>query len=394
MLAGFVDNFEAEKTRIEERLDNVVDVATTGRQHFWLDRYHARILATLNSKRLMPLGHVEKIVALASDLGREDLGLAPAVLDELQGSLTKVLHSAWAVNFNIGVRSFEKQHIKGVHNLINLCLSTSASQPAQFFFCSSISAAAGTPLPAMIDETPLSKLEQAQSMGYARSKLVAEKIIEEAARSTGMVAKVLRVGQIIGDTSHGIWNTTEAIPLMIQSAVTMGCLPALGEVCSPLLTTPHFHPTNSFAQTPSWLPVDLVAASILDLCKLSDTSNNDNRDLHDPSIVYHVQNPRTFHWTNDLLPALKHAGLEFDIVPQREWIRRLRESEPDPAKNPTRKLLEFFAEKYDHDGLGREGLGFRTEKTELASPSLRGGVDVVGSGLMGKIVKEWLSVWT
>ena len=153
------------------------------------------------------------------------------MVDRLKKTFTTVIHSAWAVNFNLGVRSFEQQHIKGVFNLITLCLSASTSQPAQFHFCSSISAAAGTPLPAVIAETHVPELAHAQNMGYARSKLVAERIVK-AAQETGMVAKVLRVGQIIGDSEFGIWNTTEAIPLMIQSAVTIGALPALDEVCA------------------------------------------------------------------------------------------------------------------------------------------------------------------
>lgn len=73
-------------------------------------------------------------------------------------------------------------------------------------------------------------------MGYARSKLVAERIIKAAAEKTGMVARILRIGQIIGDSEFGIWNTTEAIPLMIQSAVTLGVLPDLDEVCVILLS--------------------------------------------------------------------------------------------------------------------------------------------------------------
>jgi thioester reductase-like protein len=190
-----------------------------------------RVLSTLATKQLLPFNNTCKIVPLPSALNQADLGLDAAILNELKDSLTKVIHSAWAVNFNLGVRSFEQQHIQGVSNLLNLCLSVRASSPAQFFFCSSISAAAGTPLPATIGEGPVPELEHAQSMGYARSKLVAERVIQAAAEKTGMVAKVLRVGQIVGDTEAGIWNTTEAIPLMIQSAVSMHALPALDEVC-------------------------------------------------------------------------------------------------------------------------------------------------------------------
>jgi thioester reductase-like protein len=197
-----------------------------------------RIDTALASKKLGPSPNIGKVICLPSDLSNSQLGLEASVLDDLKKSLTTVIHCAWAVNFNLGVRSFEQQHIKGVSNLINLCLSVHTALPARFYFCSSISAAAGTPLPAVIAEAHVSDLSHAQDMGYARSKLVTERIVKAAAEETGMVAQVLRVGQIIGDSEVGIWNTTEAIPLMIQSAVTMGALPALNEVCYIFFSSP------------------------------------------------------------------------------------------------------------------------------------------------------------
>lgn len=80
-------------------------------------------------------------------------------------------------------------------------------------------------------------------------------------------------------------------------------------------------------------------------------------------------------------------------MPQREWIQLLRDSDQDPIKNPTRKLLEFFEEKYDNDRMGRKGLSFLTAKTEEESATLKGGVDVIGSGLVEKMVYEWLRTW-
>jgi len=64
-------------------------------------------------------------------------------------------------------------------------------------------------------------------MGYARSKLVTEYICHAAAAKAGIAARVLRVGQIVGDTHFGMWNATEAIPLTIQSATTIGALPVI-----------------------------------------------------------------------------------------------------------------------------------------------------------------------
>ena len=110
-------------------------------------------------------------------------------------------------------------------------------------------------------------------------------------------------------------------------------------------------------------------------------------------MVYHVQNPKLFHWTHDLLPALRDAGLSFETVSQREWVDRLRRSEPDPNKNPTVKLLDFYSNKYDNDEIGRKGLTFVTEKTASASPTLSGGYDVVGSGIVDKLVRQWRTQW-
>lgn len=329
-----------------------------------------RVLSSL-AERSLPLRNVSKIVVLPSQIGSEDLGLASNIIDDLKDSLTKVIHVAWAVNFTIGVRSFEQQHIKGVQNLINLCLSSRRSTAAEFYFCSSISAAAGTPLPAKIAEAPIPQLEHAQNMGYARSKLVAERIIQAAAEKTGMVAKVLRVGQIVGDTVTGKWNPTEAIPLMLQTAVTMKALPALDE-------------------SPSWLPVDVVADAILELAKIKPNANGKAELFsHDSQVVYHVQNAKTFRWTEDLLPALRDAGLEFEVVNKREWVRRLRSDEQDPQKNPAVKLIDFFTDKYDNDNMGRSGLSFEMEKSEEASASLRGGVDLIQDGLIKKFVSSW-----
>ncbi|KAJ0119622.1 male sterility protein [Diaporthe amygdali] len=336
------------------------------------DAAKARVISTLEGKGISSLTveDMSRVSFLPADLSRPDLGLEEGNLDGILRSLTLVIHSAWAVNFNLGVRSFESQHIRGAHNLINICLRTKTVDPARFYFCSSISSAAATPLPATIGECHIENLSHAQAMGYARSKLVTEHIIKAAGDRTGMTASVLRVGQIVGDTTHGSWNTTEAIPLMIQSAKTIGALPALEE-------------------TPSWMPVDLVAQAVIELSGVDSADGG-----HFPkSEVYNVQNNRLFHWTRDLLPALKEAGLDFKIVSQRKWVDLLRKSDQNPETNPTIKLVDFFAQKYDNDKPGRSGLKFATQKAEAESEAMRNGFDVVGSGLVRTMVAWMESQW-
>jgi len=161
-------------------------------------------------------------------------------------------------------------------------------------------------------------LGYAANTGYGRSKLVAEKIIQRTIESAGAHATILRLGQIIGDSAHSTWSINDAIPSMVRSALTMHSLPALDEECA-------------------WLPVDTAAASVMDNTGLAaDTSDTD--DDASSTYVLGLVNPHTFLWTRDFLPALRVAGLRFDALAPREWLRQLRDSDIDVEKNPAVKL--------------------------------------------------------
>jgi len=278
-----------------------------------------------------------KIHALAADLSDARLGLDDAAYTGVASDLTGIIHCAWSVNFNKNLVSFEKDCIAGVRHLIDLCVATSSAAPASFDFCSSVSTVARCPDLHMPEQ--LAEYDWAQGMGYAQSKCVAEHICMAAAEKTGIKARVLRVGQIVADTVHGVWNATEAIPLMMQSALTVGALPKLQE-------------------SPSWTPVDVVAKAVTEI-SFSGAG----------SVVANVTNAKTFSWTGQLLPALREAGLDFKEVEPKEWVRRLRASNQDPVANPSVKLADFFASKYDNDTFSPR----RTYETVVArsySPSL------------------------
>ncbi|KAI0870096.1 hypothetical protein GGS24DRAFT_123597 [Hypoxylon argillaceum] len=314
---------------------------------------------------------ISKVVALACDLSRPDFGLSPPRLAALTRTLTLGIHSAWAVNFNIPVQSFESQHISAVHNLIQQCLRVQTPDAARFFFCSSVSAAGGTPRPGTVAEGPVGDPAHAQNTGYARSKYVAEHITRNAVRNAGALARVLRIGQLVGDTVVGEWNATEGVPMMIQTAVTLGALPMLDEEMT-------------------WLPVDCAAAAIIELAGVAGNGAVVNSD-----VVYHVLNPQRFHWTRDMLPALAKAGLEFETLPTDQWMEKLRSSDRDPAKNPPIKLLEWFESKYGHGKSTAQsgGLVYLTEETRKNSHTLRNVPDMTEVGfvrmMLGRLRKHW-----
>ena len=337
-----------------------------------------RVLDQLSSRRIaLTESEVSKLTVYPADLSQPDLALSQDQLQLIRSKLTHVVHSAWAVNFNLGVRSFEAQHIAGTYNLINLCLHTQLSSAAKFYFCSSVSTASGTPKPATIRESLIENLEHAQKTGYGRSKLVAERITRNAMLKTGMQARVLRIGQLSGDLAEGVWNDTEAVSLMIRSAVSTGCLPSLNERVS-------------------WLPVDLCAESIVQLMY---GGTQDDADL-----VYHVLNPAKFDWNEELLPALRRSRLpQFETVEPVEWLRRLKESDQDPAVNPSVKLIDFWQGKYRNiskaETAGQEkdeqkGLTFETHRTQQHAPSLGSAGELFGSGYMERVVERWMEKWS
>jgi len=321
-----------------------------------------------------------KIYAVPSDLSQPNLGLEGYVLDHLLSTTTSVVHSAWAVNFNLGVRSFEQQHIRGTYNLINFCLRSKLPSPARFFFCSSVSAASATPKPASIPEAAVEKLEHAQHIGYGRSKLVTEHITRNAMRKTGIYSRVLRVGQLGGDTVSAQWNETEAIALMFRSTLTTGALPELNE-------------------RPTWLPVDQCAKAISDLALDQESVKSSDADL-----VYHLVNPHSFSWKNDLIPALKKGSAlpDFEIVSPQEWLKRLANSDPNPETNPSIKLMDFWRGKYENHAppsteSGQEealiGLSFETVCTVRDCPSLGEVKDPVAEGLIQRYIEVWMKSW-
>ncbi|KAI1500051.1 hypothetical protein F5X99DRAFT_387406 [Biscogniauxia marginata] len=307
----------------------------------------------------LALGTQHKIIPLVSDLSQSQLGLSKETYREVTSNLRSVIHCAWAVNFNMNISSFEKDCIASVKHLINLCLAADGPEAASFDYCSSVSSVVRGPTPV---PEQLPELKWAQGIGYAQSKLISEHMCHRAAEQTGMRVRVLRVGQVIADTKHGIWNATEGIPMMLQSASTIGALPRLQE-------------------TPSWLPVNIVAQAITEIA-LSDAG----------SVFANVTNHHLFDWTKDLLPMLRNAGLKFEEVTPKEWVRRLRASNPDPKVNPPIKLVDFFASKYDKDEFPPSKT-YVTETARSLSPSLAS-APVLDQELVNKFIAHFgTTVW-
>ncbi|PSN60615.1 hypothetical protein BS50DRAFT_655177 [Corynespora cassiicola Philippines] len=262
-----------------------------------------------------------KIKILQAQLGEPRLGLTDEMYDQLATEADLILHIAWTVNFRLKLRSFVKDNIAGVRNLIDLATANARAHPPHFAYCSSTAAILNTKL-CQSEELPeriLHEPSSASPLGYSRSKWVAEQICLRAHERTSLRGRVsvIRVGQLSGDSRSGVWNTKEAYPMMLSTAKLVGCLPDLDD--EPL----------------DWLPVDIAASSLL---QATQYDGKDER-IH----VYHVLNPHHHPQWKQMLRWLGEDG-NFDVVLPQVWISRLEEC--DDTEHSALKLLGLWKEAY------------------------------------------------
>ncbi|KAI4226531.1 MAG: hypothetical protein LQ349_006860, partial [Xanthoria aureola] len=182
----------------------------------------------------------QKVKFIQYDLGKPRLGLVGSdpSYDALSQEVTHVIHNAWDVNFKRSLDSFVNVHLRGVSELIHFC--TGAQPAARLTFISSESAVLGGSAGSIAKEEIIHDWSRAQKMGYAQSKLIAERIIDQASLPG---STIIRVGQIAGPTDgKGVWNSHEWFPSLINSSAHMRKLPD----------------TLPMKKDVDWVPLDIV----------------------------------------------------------------------------------------------------------------------------------------
>ncbi|WRT66055.1 uncharacterized protein IL334_003007 [Kwoniella shivajii] len=259
-----------------------------------------------------------KLEVYASDLAECKLGLSSDVYDYLAEEVDVVIHAAWPVHFASSLTSFEDS-IKGTRNLLDIVAGT-GRQPVKMYYCSSLASVLAQSSTS-VKEQPSDDPATASAVGYSQSKWVTEKICRLANESLKLRnrIRVLRIGQLCGDTKTGHWNEKEGWPLMIRTAQTTGCLPVLSEA-------------------PSWLPVDLAAKSVIDIVM---------SDRQDTTFVYHVAHPSTIEWV-DILRLLEASNLPFQRVSPETWLQKVEETSDNLQDNPSKGMLQMWKAAYGH----------------------------------------------
>ncbi|KAF7358663.1 Non-canonical non-ribosomal peptide synthetase FUB8 [Mycena sanguinolenta] len=312
-----------------------------------------------------------KLVLVEGQTSEPNLGLDAALYEEIQKSVTLIIHNAWTVDFNMVLVSFEPQ-IQGTRHLIDLARS-SPNRP-RFVFASSIAAAQGWDFnkgPCPEELLP----DGTFALGaYGQSKYVAELILAKS----GLDVTCLRIGQVCGALPTGAWNISQWVPILVKTSIALGCLPVASGV-------------NIFSPPP-----ETVAKAIIDVA-FSPSHNGECLPL-----VLHLVHPRRVAWNfvmkciHNALLYPKNGAKDLKFVSFADWYAALEACQfrsGDVAKDvPGLKLLHLFSRIADIvAGLSDEesrGIIYSTEKMQMISPAVRNAESIPEEQMEG-----WVDYW-
>jgi len=248
---------------------------------------------------------------LAGALDQDYFGLSTDTFNEVARNATHIIHAAWPMDFTIPLAAFDHA-IHGLRRLIDFAISSPRQVSPRLLFTSTVGVLSGLTSSAIVEEALVHDPSISVGSGYIESKWVAEHILAAAADTTRAKSTIVRLGQLTGGR-NGYWKTTEWIPSMIGSGHFLRALP-------------------NRSNTVNWLPVDVAAASIVDM-------------LDSPPGVYHLTHPSPVSWT---IPMREVARLmDVPLVPYTQWLTSLeKQALSQTAKplqsNPALRLLDFF----------------------------------------------------
>lgn len=310
----------------------------------------------------------ERAVFLTATFGLANFGLDGLAYGRVLDEATMVIHNAWPVDFLLPLAGF-RPHLRGVVDLLALCHSSRRSP--SFLFVSSIAssssaAAAGS---CSLDEVAYRDFRLLSRDGYSRSKRVAEQLVDAYARSSGLPAAILRLGQIAGPvTGRGMWTPREWFPTVVRASLHFGVLPRdLGLV-----------------DDVNWIPVDVLATILIEVAEhvSANVGDGGGRSSADAP-VFNVCNPASVRFAN-VLPAL--TGIATATVSFAEWINLVEaaalasRAAGDGARVPAAKLVSFLRQWV---GDGRP-LKIQTANLAAASATARA---------LPAVNHAWMTLW-
>jgi thioester reductase-like protein len=317
---------------------------------------------------------LHKVEFLQADFSLAGFGLEKAVYGRLLSSVTIFIHSAWSVNFNLSLSSYEATHIAGTRHVVDF--ASESVHKSSITFVSSIASVGnwgsvvqdGSAVPE--STATLFNRSIALPQGYGESKHVAAKILATASQCLGIQTAIVRASQLAGPSAQAggaPWNRHEWLPSLVHASKAMKKLPK----------------TLGTMEQVDWVPMDVAAATVVDIA---------TAPASERTRVYHLANPHKTTW-NQIYPVIKAFYHKFDVsievIEYNDWVQELGQlalTKENAERVPGLKLLEFY--KSLQPGMGTALPRLETKEAEAVSQNLR-----EGRAVDGREVTKWLKQW-
>ncbi len=270
-----------------------------------------RIEASLKDYGLYVEQLMKRVIPVAGDIRRENLGLSPFLYERLSTEVDRIYHTAATVNWVFPYRGLRESNVQATKRLLHLACR---NKTKNFYFISSIGVCytASGPNHITENENMIPYLNEIP-LAYAQTKCVSEALVRQAGER-GLPVSIFRPGLISGNTQSGKSNTDDIFSRILKACIEMGSAPDLD-------------------WTLDYCPVDFVADTVVQ-CSLDKNSQNK---------TFHLINRECSHW-GELILWLNCNGYPVRLVSYSEWEAQLKKSMKS-SEHILYPLRSFFFEK-------------------------------------------------
>ncbi|WP_267897927.1 type I polyketide synthase [Nocardia suismassiliense] len=253
------------------------------------DAGHAqqRVITALTAAQLYQDTWASRIIGVPADLARPRLGLTPNRWAQLAEESDAIYHCGAQVNSLLSYEKLKPANVNGTRELIRLAADGPLSQLHHISSDAVFDAYGYLRNAVLYEDRPLVHGESLFGGGYAETKWVAEKLVEQA-RSHGLPTNIYRPGAIMGAHARGCGQPNDFITRFLRGIITLG-------VC------PEMDATIDIA------PVDYVAAAIVDLSHATE-----------PGTTFHLTHPAPLRY-DEFIDVLRADGYRLEVIALHDW---------------------------------------------------------------------------
>jgi myxalamid-type nonribosomal peptide synthetase MxaA len=268
-----------------------------------------RIRGALEAYRVWDDAFTARIRPVVGDLSKPLLGLRPERFAELAGTLDAIYHNGALVNFAYPYSLLRGPNVQGTQEVVRLSCQ---GRPKALHYMGTIDSFVATHVPRPWREVdPPEEPRRDAPDGYMLSKWVAERLVI-GARDRGVPVTIFRPTWVIGHTTTGASAPHNFLLLQLKCYLELGVLPKI----------PLSEPYNG-------VPIDYLAHAVV---HLSRQEGSLGKTFHPWSPVQ-VDFDEIYQW-------IAEYGYDFDVLPRRQVVERLKQLDSSASIYPLVPLLE------------------------------------------------------